>query len=117
MKSEALHAPSDLAHHRFGPLVVATIRAAGDLVDPVVAEVTHVRGITLVLVGVIFRSHVPAAAPVLVAHAEILQLPRLLTAIPPALVGHGADVSRGHVLDPLLHLLNRTAAQVAANVR
>ena len=69
-----------------------------------------------VQVSVVLGTHVAAAAPALVAHAEVLHLPGLVLAVCPAQVGHGGFPVEGHVLHPLAHLLNGAGAHVAVDV-
>src|SRR5262249_9155507 len=95
---------------------VAPVRAARDLEDAIIAEVADVRGIALELVGIELRCHIAAATPVLVTNAEVFDFPRRLVAIFLAPICHWADPGKGDVFDPLLHLLNRAAANIAANV-
>ena len=63
------------------PVVVIVARAAGDAEKLVVAVVAGIQAVAPVLVGIVFGPHTAAAAPVLVADAEVLQPPRLLTPV------------------------------------
>ena len=98
-------------------MVVVIMRAAGDAVQLVVAVVAGVQAVLAVLVGVILRRHTAAAAPVLVADPEVLELPRLAAAVALAQVAHRAFAVKGDILNPLRHLLHGAAAHVAADIR
>ena len=78
--------------------------------------ILHERVVAAEIVGVKLRRHVAAAAPAFVADGEIGHLPRLFAAVLPAQIGHRRIRVGGHVLDPLHHLLDRAAADVAADV-
>src|SRR5206468_3420159 len=69
------------------------------------------------LVGIIFRAHLPATAPVFVADAPVLDPPWLGAPIASAQIGHRAFAVEGKVLNPLLHLLYAAAADIAADIR
>ena len=83
----------------------------------IVAVIAHIRLVAAILVRIILRAHIAAAAPVLVADAEVVQLPWLLAAVLCAQIGHRRFAVEGHILDPLRHLLHGAAADVAADVR
>ena len=116
MEGDAVHPAPGVLHQGFGPDVIAVRSAAGDLVEAVRAEVAEVGRIAAIDVRVILRRHVAAAAPGLVAHAEILDFPGLLTAVGAPQVGHRAAGGGGHVLHPFGHFLDGAAADVAADV-
>src|SRR5262249_14012564 len=116
MQRESIHPAAGFLHEHFSPFIVAPVRAARDLEDAIIAEVADVRGIALELVGIELRCHIAAATPVLVTNAEVFDFPRRLVAIFLAPICHWADPEKGDVFDPLLHLLNRAAANIAANV-
>ncbi len=105
-----------LGHHRFGPVVIGPAGPAGDAVQLIVAVIARIQPVTPVEVCVILRRHAPAAAPVLVADAEVLHLPRLFAPILLAQVRHRALAVKGYVFDPLRHFLYSAAAHVAADV-
>ena len=69
-----------------------------------------------VQVSVVLGTHVAAAAPALVAHADVLQLPGFVLAVFPAQVGHGGFPVKGHVFHPLAHFLNGAGTHVAVDV-
>ena len=99
VQAEAVHQqatapPSRHAHEGFGPVVVVVGRAAGDLVDRLVAEAAHVGLVAPILIGVELGGHAAAAAPVFIAHAPVAQRPRLITPVAAAQVGHGAEPSK-----------------------
>ena len=93
VQRQAVHHAARAAHQRFGPFIVGRFRAgagaARDFVQAVIAVVVKVGLIAAVFVGVVVDGHVAAAAPVLVAHAEVLDVPRALLAVCLAQVAHG----------------------------
>ena len=103
-------------HDLVRPLIVVHIRAAGNLEDLVVAVVAHVGCVTAELIGVELRTHIAAAAPVLIADTEIGQLPGFLTAVPLSGFRHRGNAVEGHVLHPLAHFLNGAAADIAVDI-
>ena len=103
-------------HEDFRPTRIAAAGATGDADESVVAEVAAEGGVAAEQVGVVFRPHVAAAAPVLVADADVLHLPRLVAAVLAAQVGELAVAVVGHVLDPIAQLFGRAAADVAGDV-
>ena len=118
VEGESCHTlAGELLHQHLGPVVVIVGSAARDLVEAVAAEVAKIGAIAPEKVGIVFRSHVSAAAPGLVAYAEVLHVPRLLTAVRAAQVSHRALGVGGHILNPVGHLLHAAAAHVAADIR
>ncbi|MNN34032.1 hypothetical protein D3C81_1478150 [compost metagenome] len=97
-------------------MIVVCVRAACYFVYIVVAVITNISGIVTIQVCIILRTHIPAAAPVLIANSEKLQFPRLLLSVLLAQVRHRGLAVKRHVFDPLLHFPDSTAAYVAANI-
>src|ERR1035441_447263 len=91
MQRQPGHLPAGLLHDVFRPVVVAAAGPAGDLVYPVAAKVAKIGGVAPVLVGVELGGHIPAAAPVLVADGEELELPGFGMAVLLAQLGHRTD--------------------------
>ena len=106
-------AAAGFAHHDLGPIIIIVARAAGDAEEFIVAVIAGIQAVALIQIGIIFRVHPAAAAPVLVAHAEIFQLPGFAAPIAAAQVGHRALAVKGDVLDPLRHFLDGAAAHIA----
>src|SRR5262249_42193450 len=69
------------------------------------------------LVGLDPGAHVPAASPIFIADSKIFELPWLFVPIFLAQVSHGTHAGKGDILDPLLHFLDCSAADVPANIR
>src|SRR4029453_12786409 len=103
-------------HQHIGPMVVVVTRPTGDLGDLVLAEAAHIGLVAPIFGSIILGAHIAAAAPVLVAHPPELDAPGLRTAIATAQIGHRAGAVEGEILHPLLHLLHRAAADIAANI-
>src|ERR1041385_127423 len=74
------------------------------------------RGVLPIHVCVILRTHVAAAAPCLVAYGKIRNVPRFVAPVAATEVSEIRVSTRGHVLDPVHHLLWRAAANVAVDV-
>src|SRR5699024_4502392 len=74
----------DAAHEGLGPVDVAVGGAGGDAVDLVARMIPHVRRVLPRESDIVLGLHVAAAAPGLVADAEVGHLPRLVTAVGPA---------------------------------
>src|SRR5207247_3865365 len=108
---------TDRLHQRLGPGQVVVGGAGGDPVELVVAVVAAEGGVATRHIGVRLGAHVPAATPGFVADAPARHLPRLVAAVRPAQPDHGAVAVAGQVLDPLAHLLDGAAADVAVPVR
>ncbi len=106
-----------LTHQNLRPLVICSVGAAGYFHYRLLAVASYKGLITAEKVGVIFRTHTAAAAPVFVAHAEILELPRLFTAVFASFIGKGRPAVKRHIFDPVTHLLHCAAAYIAADVR
>src|SRR5699024_9353699 len=104
-------------HEGLGPAVVVDVRAAGDAGDLVAGVLAHEGGVLAGQGRVVLGAHVPAAAPGLVADAEVRHLPRLVPTVGAAQRGHRGVAGAGEVLDPLAHLLDRAGADVAVDVR
>ncbi|MNW56105.1 hypothetical protein D3C74_338080 [compost metagenome] len=116
MQRDGVHKPRGFAHQHFHPLIIIRIRAAGDPVNPVVPVIAHIRLVLAVQVSVIFRTHIPSAAPVFIAHAKIFHSPGLFPAILRAQLSHRRYTVKGQVFHPFRHFLNRSAAHVAVDV-
>jgi len=118
VQGDARHALAfQVLHQDAGPVVVVVGGAAGDLVQAVVALVAQVGAVAAEEVAVVLRRHVAAAAPGLVADAEVFDLPGLLPAVGATQVGHRGLGVGSHVFHPFRHLLDAAAADVAADVR
>ena len=85
---DGVHKTGVVLHQHFHPVVIRFGRAAGDAIQFVFAVVAAIGLVTAVFVGVIFRAHVAAAAPVLVANAEVLYAVGFLAAVLPTLPYH-----------------------------
>src|SRR5699024_354111 len=104
-------------HEGLGPVDVAVGGAGGDAGDLVARMIPHVRRVLPRESDIVLGLHVAAAAPGLVADAEVGHLPRLVTAVGPAQGRHRRVVGAGEVLDPLAHLHDRAGADVPVDVR
>ena len=117
---KAVHIGRGVGHQHFGPAPVGIFHAgsgaAGDLVDLIGTVLLDVGLIAAKQVGIVFRAHISAAAPVFVAHAEIIDLPGLGMAVARALLRHGGIPARSHVFNPFGHLLHGAGADVAVDI-
>src|SRR5690625_3842260 len=104
------------AHERLGPGVVVHVRAGGDAGDLVAAVVAHIGGVLTGQRRVVLGAHVAAAAPGLVADAEVGHLPGLVAAVGASQGGHRGVVGAGEVLDPVAHLGHGAGADIAVDV-
>ena len=103
-------------HQLVRPVPVARAGPAGDAVELIVAIVAAERLVAAVFVGIVFRAHVAAAAPVFIAHAEVFEVERLLVPVRPALL-HNGGIARGiHVLHPFRYFAHRAGADVRVDV-
>ena len=115
--------PPAVLHHRLGEGL--RIAPAADIAGGPAGHLDHAHrgrrvdkaGIARVDRGGIFRRHVAAAAPGLIADAQIFQVPRLVASIGAALVGQRRVLVRGHVLDPLGRVIGRQRADIDRDVR
>ena len=114
-------------HDAFGPFRISHIGTAGDspdirgIVNPLLHPVSgmilsHIGLVTAVFIRIELRSHVAAASPVFIAHAEEINLPCFRMPVFRAQVRHGGDAFKCHVLNPFRHLLHGSAAQVAVDI-
>ncbi|MOA13263.1 hypothetical protein D3C78_1333070 [compost metagenome] len=117
MKRDGVHHPMRLPHHNFHPAIVVYVRPACDFMDFVLAIVAHIGLVSSILIRIVFRTHIAAAAPVLVPDAKIFYLPRLLSAVCLAQISHRRNAVEGHIFHPLRHFLYRAAAYVAGDIR
>src|SRR5207245_4295791 len=113
---DTLHTFLDALPEDIEPGQLGASRPRGDALQAIAGPVARVDAETAVEVGVILRRHAAAATPVLVADAEEGNLPGLRVAVGLAELGQVAVASEGHVLDPVRHLLGRSAADVGGNV-
>ena len=90
--------------------------AAGNDLHTLAARRLHIGGVLAEQVGVVLGPHVAAATPGLVADAEEVHVPGLVTAVLAPLVGQRRNGARGHVLHPVGHLLRAARAHVATDV-
>ncbi len=88
--------------HLLCPERVIYIGTAADFKDVLVLFIIPHKGlISAIKIGVIFWCHVAAAAPILISHAKVINLPGLLMAVLFAKLRHRGDTVEGHVLHPL----------------
>ena len=117
VQGNAVHTlAGEILHKHLGPVVVVVRSSGGHFVQTVVAVVAKVGAIAAEKVGVVLGSHIASAAPGLVADAEVLYLPGLLAAVGPSEVSHTALRIGSHILHPVGHLLDASAAHVAADI-
>lgn len=76
----------------------------------------HIGLISAVQVSIIFRCHVSAAAPVFVADAKIVHLPRLLVSVFLPQICHWRNAFKGHIFYPFGHFLYGSASDVAVDI-
>ena len=117
VERDAIHQVAGLLHQHLCPVVVVVAGARGNLVELVAVIVAAVGGVAAIKVRVILGQHVATATPALVAHAEELHFPGLVTAVLAAQLCHGGVSVTGHVLHPLGQFLHGARAHVAADVR
>ena len=104
-------------HYGFCPIIIIRIRTAADLLhSPFSIVIPHIGLISAVKICIIFRGHIAAAAPVFIANAKVVHLPRLFASVFAAQVGHGRYPVKGHVLYPFRHFLHSAAAHVAIDI-
>ena len=111
-----MHVLAGVFHQNVGPVEVVPVRPAGDAVELVLAIVAAIAAIAAVFIGVIFRPHLAATTPVFVADAPEFYLPGFGVAVLGAEVAHRALTAKREIFDPLAHLFDRAAANVAADV-
>src|SRR5690606_12385680 len=127
VERQAFHVPAPVSlaprlHHPFGVGGVAVARTDGYALHRVRrglllgVEAAHEAGVTPEQVGVVFRPHVAATAPGLVADAEVPDLPRLLAAIGRAFAAGGSALVGGDVGDPVGRFLDRPRTDVDRDV-
>ncbi len=116
VEREGIHVAAGVLHQHVGPAIVIVACARGYLIELVAVEIAAVGLIAAILVGIRFRCEVAATSPALVAHAEVFELPRFLTAVELALRCHRA-IFGSDVFHPLGKLLYSAAAHVAAKIR
>ena len=105
-----------LRGQRFGPRCVVVVATAGDEHwSRAAGRLQEVR-ILLVEIDVVVGCHVAAAAPRLVADREICNLPGLRMTVARALRGERRRLVRGHVLEPLRHLVRRARAEIGVDI-
>ena len=75
VEGESVHAVPDTVHEHLCPVIVIVAGTAGNLEELVVVIVTAVSGVSAVEVRVVFRAHVSATSPALVAHADVFEVP------------------------------------------
>ena len=92
---------ADNTHEFIRPLIVGPVRSAGDLIQLIVAVIPAVSLVSAVNIRIVIRRHIAAAAPVLIANAKVIHLPRFLMAILFAQLRHRGNPVEGHVLYPL----------------
>ena len=115
--ADALHTLSDFIHQHACPVVVVVRSPRCNAEQMVVTLVAQI-GVELTeLVGIVFRCHVAATSPSLVADAEIFYLPRFLTSVLTAQTSHRCVTIAGHVLYPLGHLFDGSTTHIATDIR
>ena len=103
--------------HHIRPFIVIRIGSAADFeYGGILVIAADIGLISAVKVGVIIRGHIAAAAPVFVAHAEIIHLPGLFPAVFTAPVRHGGNAVQGHVFHPFAHFLHRAASHISIHI-
>ncbi len=116
MQGDPLHTSLDPLPQHVEPVQVRPSRPRGDALQAIAGPIARVDAETAVEVGVVLRRHAAAATPVLVADAEKGNLPGLRAAIGLPALGQVAVPAEGHVLDPVRHLLRRSAADIGGHV-
>ncbi len=121
MKRHAIHKSPAMVkgglQHLVGPVIVIHIGSAGNLKDRILGVViAHIGLVSAIQVSIIFRTHVAAAAPVLISYSEIINLPGLLVSVGLAQLCHGRNALKGHIFHPFAHFLNGTAAHVSVDI-
>ena len=104
-------------HHFFCPFIIVHIGSAGDLFDRFVSGIVpHICLVSAVHISIKIRIHVAAAAPVFIAHAEIIYRPRLFVSVFGSQVCHRGYTLKGHVFYPFGHFLYSSASHIAVDV-
>ncbi len=116
MRAKRINKTGAFFHQNAGPIVIPGIGAAADS-NHVAVVMPGVTGIGFHQIGVMLRGHFAAAAPVFVANADVLDIPRFLAAIFSPQVGHFNILVRGHVHNPVDHFLDRAGADIGGDVR
>ena len=117
VQGNGIHITTSKLHDGIGPVVVIYIGATGNLIELIIAVVVQIGLIAAELISVVFRAHIAAAAPVLVAYAKIADFPGLFLAIFHPQLCHGGNTIKCHVFHPFAHFLDGTRSQVAVNIR
>ena len=79
--------------------------------------VAQIGGILATQVCIVFRAHIAAAAPGLIADAPIFHMPGFFPAVFLPLTAHGSAAVRIAVLHPIAEFLHCTASDVAGKIR
>ena len=121
MQRQAVHESGRIRgagfQHLFRPVIIVHVRAAADFVNgSVLVVLSHIGLIPSVKIRIILGSHVAAAAPVFISHAEIVQPPGLFVAVFLSLIRHGGYAVKGDVLHPFGHFLYGAASHVAVHI-
>ncbi len=116
MQRDGVDQVAGLGHQGVGPRQVVSVGAAGDLDDRRGAGRPQEGRIASVEIGIGPRAHVPAAAPGLVAHADIVDPPGLVATVGPALAGQARTRVRGQVFEPVARLLRRSATDIGREI-
>src|SRR6266849_7288816 len=99
------------------PADVVVIRTARDQEESPAIEIAQVARELAILIGVMLRRHLPAAAPVFVADAPVPNAKRLRRTVRRALVGERTAGRVIAILHPIAHLLRRSASYVSGQIR
>ena len=115
--AQPVHAERGVLHQDFRPFRVHVIRSAGDFIKLVFPVLAAEVLIPAVYVRVVFRPHDAAASPAFVADAPEPHAPAVLPAVGPPLPHDGRIPVRVQVFNPFAHLLSRSAADIARDIR
>ena len=106
-----------LAHYLLRPFEVKSVGTAGYTVNMLPGSIIpHISVVAAELVRIVIAVHVAAAAPALVANAEVAQLPGLIGTILFSQVRHRRYAVKGHIFDPLVHLPHGAGAYIAVYI-
>ena len=111
-----LHRIACICHKHTRPVVVVAIGSGGNLIKLIAVEVPQICLIPLIYIGIVLGRHISAAAPGLIAHPEVFELPGLLAAVLCTELCLVAAL-RGDVFHPFSHLLHGAGAHISGEVR
>ena len=116
VETDSLHSVADPVHQHGCPVVVIVAGTGCNTIEVVFALVAKIGVKLAVLVGIVFRRHVAAASPCLVADTEVFYVPCLLSAVLTAKAGHRRVTVAGHILHPLCHFFHRAGTDISADI-